>query len=92
MDTAEATVIVMSRRHGPRTFRKIGSRPYRRRDGSETTLTVWQSACVKCGAAFEVATPAGVYNPRGNFEITTCPDHRQVQVRAMRDRAGDSAP
>jgi hypothetical protein len=56
--TTEALVTVRSRRHDPRVFRKVRTRPYRRLDGTETTLTVWETPCIQCGAVFEVTASA----------------------------------
>ena len=39
-------------------YLNIGTRDYRRSDGSLTTLQVWQSHCAECGEAFEFATPS----------------------------------
>jgi hypothetical protein len=49
--------------HAPRFFdgqqyNFVGSEPHTGRDGGETTLLVWESACPVCGALFEVRTPA----------------------------------
>ena len=35
----------------------IDIRPYRRKDGTPTTLIVWRSHCSDCGQPFELTTP-----------------------------------
>jgi hypothetical protein len=39
-------------------YELVRTQRYTRVDGSETTLSVWQSECPVCGEAFEVRTPA----------------------------------
>lgn len=39
------------------TYRCVGEEPYTRRDGTDTTLMVWESECAKCGQAFKFKTP-----------------------------------
>jgi hypothetical protein len=83
----DKTVAIVSRRHGRRTFRQVGSRPHRRVDGTETTLMVWEGACVKCGTAFEVTTPTPKKGPLPKpdshaFFVTTCRAHRRASAAA----------
>jgi hypothetical protein len=75
-------VVVDSRRHGPRTFRRVGSYPYVRRDGSHSCIETWQASCVVCGAPYEVTTPAHLSSPpsSGAFQVVTCPLHRATVV------------
>lgn len=40
-----------------RVFYHLASIPYIRKDGSETQVAVWHSACVMCSKAFTVDTP-----------------------------------
>jgi len=72
------TVTVNSVLHGERTFRKTGTRPYRRKDGTDTTLALWESRCIICGTPFEVATPHDIRTPQQthSFGTVTCPKHR----------------
>jgi hypothetical protein len=73
-------VTVASGRHGMRVFQLVGTRPYRRRDGTETILKVWEGRCVICGAPFEVATPENATGSK-SFEMTTCQVHRRARQR-----------
>ena len=74
------TVTIPSRRHGARTFHRIGSMPYVRKDGSETSLAVWRGTCVVCGEPFEVTTPTGIERAEQSrsFTVVTCPAHRKT--------------
>jgi hypothetical protein len=63
---ASAAVAVPSARWGPRGFVRVRSWP---------SLTIWQGACVECGAPFEVTTPS---LKDCDFEIITCSAHRNV--------------
>jgi hypothetical protein len=71
-------IAIISLLYGARTFRKVGTKPYRRKDGTDTTLVIWQSACVICGAPFEVSAPAQAEttDQSRSFTIVTCPAHR----------------
>jgi hypothetical protein len=84
------TITKRSRRHGPRTFTRTGSRPYRRLDGTMTTLAIWRCACGECGDAFEITAPAGATaNNSGSFGVMHCPAHRRGPRAAQaRRRAG----
>lgn len=46
-------------------YRRIGSKPHirrdgseTRRDGSETKLAIWESRCAECGEMFKFTSPA----------------------------------
>jgi hypothetical protein len=69
-----------SRRHGVRVFTLIGRRPYRRIDGTETTLIEWETPCVKCGTPFSILASARV-TPRKDtspFQTVHCPKDRRA--------------
>jgi hypothetical protein len=55
------------------TYFRAGRRPYTRRDGTETTLSVWRSLCPACLAEFECETAdeATSFRP-----LRHCPAHR----------------
>jgi hypothetical protein len=74
------TFKVQSRRHGTRIFRHVGPEPYQRRDGTPTTLSVWQTRCVQCGAPFQIKTPANARSSKA-FGIVHCPEHRRSTAR-----------
>jgi hypothetical protein len=63
------TAIAIPSPRGPCVFLIISSWP---------SLTIWQRACVECGALFEIATPseAGADDPA--FETFTCQAHRET--------------
>jgi hypothetical protein len=65
--------------HG-RLFHLADVRPYLRPDGSAAALAIWRGACRACGAAFEVATPAGLAS------IKTSKALRRVHCDAHRMR------
>jgi hypothetical protein len=81
-------VTVESSTHGKRTFRRIGFKPYQRKNGTRTTIAVWQGACTICAAPFEVKTPGYVDQPdqSKSFLATTCPDHRLTPTEVARMR------
>ena len=78
MKAEHEIVTVPSGLHGERTFRRVGSAPYRRADGTETFLAVWQGTCAMCGAPFEITTPKDAAGPEQSkaFWTTTCKAHR----------------
>jgi hypothetical protein len=49
---------------------------YQRASGTMTTLSVWQTTCVKCGTSFHVTTPANACSSKA-FETVHCPEHRK---------------
>ena len=70
-----------TRFHDGQRYELIGTEPYTRRDGSETTLSLWQSECPVCGKAFEVRTPARARK----FEPSRrCEKHKRPGVRVNR--------
>jgi rRNA maturation protein Nop10 len=62
-------------------YELVRTEAYTRRDGSETTLSVWQSECPVCGEAFEVRTPARARKFEPNRR---CGKHRRPGVRVNR--------
>ena len=62
----------------------VGVEPYRRRDGTETMLLVWQSHCAKCGEPFQCRTPvaAKVFAPSRR-----CGEHKQPGKRVRARKA-----
>jgi hypothetical protein len=74
------TVKVVSALHGERIFYLVRMSPYRRKDGTETAIKVWQGSCVVCGAPFEVATPQNATGSK-SFATTTCQAHRRQTKR-----------
>ncbi len=77
----QITIKVRSKRHGMREFTRVGFRPHRRKDGTMTTLAVWATKCVRCGAEFNLYATARS-NPRG-FGTVHCPDHRRANFAAL---------
>ena len=83
-----STITMRSRRHGPRTFTRIGERPYRRLDGRMTMLAIWRCACVVCGDAFEVTTTMGATAKANAFGVVHCLAHwRGPRAARARRRA-----
>jgi hypothetical protein len=73
----------------------VGSRSYtRRRDGSETTLAIWQSQCVICGANFEVTVPGFVATAEQSksFLMATCGPHRKFTRKSSAPSAAIVEP
>ena len=63
----------------------IDIRPYRRKDGTSTTLIVWRSHCSNCGQPFELTTPLATKWPNRR-----CPAHHapgQAVTAAARQRS-----
>ena len=59
--------------------------PYRRKDGTPTTLIVWRSHCSDCGQSFELTTPLATKWPNRR-----CPAHHapgQAVTAAARQRS-----
>ena len=59
-----------------RQWEEIGTEPYTRKDGSGTTLMVWQSKCADCGAPIICKTPMD-YSTSKAFGLRRCAGHRQ---------------
>jgi hypothetical protein len=86
------TITVTSPKHGRRVFLLARLQPYRRRDGTETTLKVWQGRCVVCGGPFEVATPSQNVTWSNSFLLTTCQVHRGkplFQCRGAKEKSNE---
>jgi hypothetical protein len=59
-------------------YELTGTRPYIRRDGTETHLAVWRSHCADCGEPFELQTPG----KSSRFEPNRrCPKHKRPGCR-----------
>lgn len=71
---------IQSRRHGVRIFHRVGNLSYQRADGTDGSLTVWRTACVKCGAPFHITAPA-TEGSGNSFFVVHCLDHRQRTKR-----------
>ncbi len=54
------STVSAQRFHKGQVYSLVGTVPHTRRDGSPTTLAVWQSHCADCGAAFRFTLPAFV--------------------------------
>lgn len=52
-----------------------GFRPHTKRDGSATTLAVWQSHCAECGELFEFTAPTRTLRPF--MPNRRCADHKR---------------
>lgn len=79
-------------------WKLIGSEPYTRKDGTHTTLNLWQRPCAKCGEPFVVkasfcATPED--KRFKTFGLIHCLSHRLTKeevknrwLKACRGRHG----
>jgi hypothetical protein len=66
-------------------YERIGERSYtRKRDGQQTTLAVWQSHCVDCGAAFTVDGSHKPVPVRVTRRCRACIDANRATVEANR--------
>jgi hypothetical protein len=56
------------------SFWLVGTAPYTKRDGTETTVKLWRALCRECRQPFEVTTPAGVVKAKQShaFNIRRC--------------------
>jgi hypothetical protein len=68
----------MRRDHKGQVYEVVESRPYRRRDGSETALLIWQTACAECCEAFTFTTPADLARFEPNRR---CAKHKRPGCR-----------
>ena len=59
------------------TYRRVGHKPYTRRDGVGVTLDVWQSHCATCGQLFEFAASPNCDRAKFNRR---CQAHKQPGV------------
>jgi hypothetical protein len=60
-------------RYQRQRYRLLRIEPYTRRDGTETSVAVWQSVCSQCRGQFECTTPALTLNFK---PARRCPDCR----------------
>lgn len=74
-----------------RLFTWLAFKPYTRKDGTDTELSVWQSHCVICGESFTVATPKAGRSQ--SFGRKHCEAHRltKAEVSALWSKAGNDA-
>ncbi len=74
-----------------RVFTWQSFKPYTRKDGTDTELSVWQSHCVICGESFTVATPKAGHSQ--SFGRKHCEAHRltKAEVSALWSKAGNEA-
>ena len=56
----------------------VGSEPYTRRDGRQTTLLVWETRCPVCNQPFELRTPA---QSRNFTPSRRCQKHKRPGMR-----------
>ena len=74
-----------------RVFKWLTFEPYTRKDGTETELSVWESACAVCGAPFTVATPrTGASKAFGRKHCDTHKLNKQ-EASALWSKAGKDA-
>lgn len=67
-----------------RVFYHLANVPYTRRDGSQTELAVWHSACVVCGASFTVTTPTeGRWPGSDSFGAKHCAAHKLTKAQVF---------
>jgi hypothetical protein len=69
--------VVIRVRHG-QEYHLLETRPYVRRDGSETVLLAWTSACAECGVGFTIITPLSSRRFEPNRR---CPRHKRPGQR-----------
>jgi len=74
-----------------RVFTWLAFKPYTRKDGTDTELSVWQSHCAICGAPFTVATPKAGHTQ--SFYNKHCTDHKlsKAEATALWSKAGNAA-
>lgn len=86
METQIAATPTLKTKDG-REFAFIGEEPYRRKDGTDTTLMVWGTPCVKCGEVFTVRTPNNTSRVEHSsaFGAKHCQKHKLTprEVRAL---------
>jgi hypothetical protein len=68
---------IRSRLHGRRVWRRVGERDHLTRDDRRVTLAIWETPCVVCGEAFQVAVTSRCGRTTHAFMTTTCPAHRR---------------
>ena len=67
-------LVTRSAKHGERHWRFVGEREHVTSDGRSITLKVWRGSCVKCGAAYDVASTGGPGTRA--FGVVHCKTHR----------------
>jgi len=73
-------------------FTLIGERPYIRKNGTQTTLKLWQAPCAVCGEPFTISTPiSDTANTSSAFYRKHCPDHKIFHSAADFFKAGQAA-
>lgn len=58
------------------TYQCVEVEPYTRRDGTESVVLVWETACADCGRTFSFTTP----NRRWFSPSRRCQSHRRPGV------------
>ena len=66
--------------HG-QCYRRVGTRPLVRADGTTTRLPIWESRCPVCGEPFEITTTARLRRLREPNR--RCPQHRAPGRRVV---------
>lgn len=68
----------MIRTYDGQRYEFIAPRRYIRRDGTETFLAIWKSACAKCGAPFHFTLPGEVpeFHPKRRCDLHKRPGQR----------------
>jgi hypothetical protein len=74
------TLTLPSAIHGERRWRRVGELEVKRRKGKRFVWGRWQSACVICGATFEIRIPGSVrsIDQSKAFATVTCALHRMT--------------
>ncbi|MHA6905465.1 hypothetical protein JK151_08935 [Ralstonia syzygii subsp. celebesensis] len=60
-----------------RVWRRIGTEPYIRKDGSETVLVVWETGCAVCGTLIQIRTPVDFSTTKA-FLRKHCDAHKKA--------------
>jgi hypothetical protein len=91
--STNTTITINSALHGDRIFRRIEIVPFRRKNGTNMSLAVWQGTCVMCGAPFEIKTPGSVERPGQSsaFLATNCSTHKLTSAEVTRLRCSKAA-
>jgi hypothetical protein len=84
------SIIITSRLHGAREWRRLGRRVHVTRDGRRVALVTWASTCTICGAEFTVDTRRRAESGRDPaFAAVTCLRHRLTAAERGSLFAGD---
>jgi hypothetical protein len=67
--------------HDGQRYELVGRIPHTCKDGRQTELLTWRSACARCGAPFEFTPPAGAAKFAPNRR---CQKHKRPGGRAWR--------